>query len=984
MGGLVVNGDVMTPSETQTSYYLPSNVRKREIYHKDWIDFNKNGIMDPYEDPKLPIDKRVEDLLSRMTLEEKVAQLRSSRFCTKICNVGNLTHVTRGLAPKEGATRANELQIQAIEDTRLGIPVIIHDECLHGCMAKFSTSFPQAIALAATWDSELVYKVAKAIAKETRARGIHQCLSPVVNIVRDVRAGRTEESFGEDPYLTSVMATVYCKAFREEGIIATPKHFVANFVGDGGRDSNEIHFSERILREIYFPGFKAAIKAGALSVMAAYNSLDGIPCSCNKWLLTEVLRWEWGFEGFVVSDYNSVSGILYKHHVTDKLEEAAKLALEAGLEVEFPEVYIYGDPLIKAIKEGMIPEEVLNEAVRRVLRAKFLIGLFDNPFVDPEKADKICGCEEHVRLALQAAREAIVLLKNEGNLLPLNREKIKSIAIIGPLSDELRLGGYSGIPKRTVSPLEGIKEKVSSMNIKVYHAKGCPADIDIHLPISSRYLRPPDGEPGQYGLKAEYFDNPDLAGEPVITRIDWRMRFDWGYGSPHPKLPKDGFSVRWTGKIVPPETGTYELCLITSGGGARLWLDGKLLVDTWEEILPSPKTVKVMLEAGKEYSLKMEYHKISGYASLRLSWDFGDVTENIRKAVEIAKEAEVAVIFVGIEEGEGRDRAILRLPRPQERLIEEVLKVNNRVIVVLMTGSAVVGEWIYKVPALIQAWYPGQEGGRAIAEVLFGEYNPGGRLPFTWPLHEGQLPLYYNYKPSGRIYDYVNMPAIPLFPFGHGLSYTKFKYTNLKIEVDDKTWNIRVNVDIENIGDREGDEVVQLYIRDVIASIARPFKELRGFKRISLKPGEKSTVTFILTPDDLAMFNSEMRREVEPGVFEIMIGSSSEDIRLRGEIYIKEPIRSKLECNITADKREIKPGEPLRVKVKVKNIGLISDLVPVRLLVDGKDIEVHRIDLSPGEEREVEFIVQLFKKGEHEITVGLPEPRVSTKVKIKG
>lgn len=299
-----------------------------------------------------------------------------------------------------------------------------------------------------------------------------------------------------------------------------------------------------------------------------------------------------------------------------------------------------------------------------------------------------------------------------------------------------------------------------------------------------------------------------------------------------------------------------------------------------------------------------------------------------------------------------------------------------------MTGSAVVGDWILKVPALIQAWYPGQEGGIAIAEVLFGKYNPAGRLPFTWPYCEGQLPLYYNYKPSGRAYDYVNMPATPLFPFGYGLSYTKFEYSNLRIEVDKKTWTIKVSVDVKNVGDREGDEVVQLYIRDVVASIARPFKELRGFKRISLKPGEKKTVTFTLTPDDLAMFDMNMRRVVEPGTFEIMIGSSSEDIRLKGEVHIDEYIRSKVECSMEVDKKEVKMKEPIEVKVVLKNVGLISDLIPIRLLINDKEVESHKVDLAPNETREVKFKLSLPEKGEYTITIGIPEPKVSTKVKV--
>ena len=937
-----------------------------EIYHEGWIDFNKNGVMDSYENPNLSVEERVEDLLSRMTLEEKIAQLQSGTSIPEH-GIGNLTLVIRRLEPKEGAVKANEFQRQAIEKTRLGIPVIIHDECLHGCMAKYSTSFPQAIALAATWDPELVYRVAKAIAKETRTRGIHQCLSPVVNIVRDVRAGRTEESYGEDPYLTSVMGAMFCKALREEGVIATPKHFVANFVGDGGRDSHEIHFSERILREIYFPGFKACIKAGALSVMAAYNSLDGIPCSSNKWLLTEVLKDEWGFEGFVVSDYGSVAGIMYKHGVAETPEEVAKLAIEAGLDVELPRTEFYGEHLLKAVKEGLVPMEVIDEAVRRVLRAKFLIGLFDKPFTDPDEAERVCNSKEHVQLALEAARKSIVLLKNEGNVLPLDREKIKAIAVIGEPASELRLGGYSGIPRRGVTPLEGIKSKVKP-ETTVYYAKGCPITVGMLYPIPSKYLIPPETRLGEHGLKGEYFDNPDLSGKPVLVRIDKEVNFYWKFCSPDPSIPSENFSVRWTGKLVAPKTGIYRICVIVDGG-IRFWLGGKLLVDSWCEKRLTRYRMTVRLESGHEYDIKIEYFKRRGVGIVILEWDYEeDLISEVEEAVEIARKADVAIVFVGIIEGEGKDRASLELPRVQEKMIEKVLETGTPVVVVLVTGSAVVGDWIERVPAVVQAWYPGQEGGIAIAEVLFGDCNPGGKLPFTWPRHAGQLPLYYNYKPSGRGYDYVDMSGKPLFPFGHGLSYTEFRYSDLKIEVDEGVGMITISVNVENVGAREGDEVVQLYIRDVVASVARPLKELKGFKRITLRPGERKEVTFSLTLDDLAFYDINMRRVVEPGVFEVMVGSSSEDIRVKGEFKIEKEIRARFEC---VDIKRVDKGDFTIVIVVVKNVGQISDIITVKLYTDkGECLLTKRVDLSPGEVRTVKFRV---KRVERRLLVKIPE-----------
>jgi beta-glucosidase len=731
----------------------------------------------------------------------------------------------------------------------------------------------------------LVHKVAKAIAEETASRGIQQCLSPVVDIARDVRAGRTEETYGEDPYLTSVMGESFCRAMREEGIIATPKHYVTNFVGEGGRDSNEIHFSERIIREVYFPSFRACIKAGALSTMAAYGSLDGTPCSSNRWLLTEVLRNEWGFEGFVVSDYGSVHGILTKHGVAATPEEAAKLALEAGLDVEFPKTEFFGEPLAKAVREGLVRSDVVDEAVRRILRVKFLIGLFDRPFVDPDVAEAVCGCDEHVNLALESARKAIVLLKNEGRLLPLDKGKLRSIAILGPLSDELRLGGYSGIPRRSVTPLEAMREKVGR-DTKVHHARGCTVTVGGHFTIPSRYLALSKGKSGRHGLTGEYYDNADLLGKPVLVRTDEGLDFDWGLGSPDPRIPCDDFSVRWTGKLVPPESGAYELRLSTDDG-VRLWLDGELLVDAWDRRGLSSDLAQVRLEKGKRYDLRIEYCERTGEAIAQLAWDrTSDLTPQIRRAVAMAKKADVAVIFCGIVEGEAKDRARIDLPAPQESLIEEVLRTGTPTIVVLLTGSAMTGDWIKDARAVVQAWYPGQEGGTAIAETLFGESNPGGRLPFTWPKYVGQLPLYYNHKPTGRRYDYVDMPGAPAFAFGHGLSYTQFGYDNLSAEVNEKSGHVTVSFDVRNTGEMEGDEVVQLYTHDVVASLARPVKELRRFGRVSLKAREKKTIAFTLSAQDFAFLGKDMKPILEPGEFDVLVGSSSEDIRLRKTLTI--------------------------------------------------------------------------------------------------
>ncbi len=846
-----------------------------------------------FRNSNLPIEQRVNLLLQQMTLEEKIAQMQceflnlDGKYEFPQQGIGQLAVPLRKFDAKTGAKKNNELQKKILETTRLGIPVIIHDEALHGLVAKKATSFPQAIGLASTWNPDLMYQIASAAAEETKSRGIRQILSPVVNIARDVRWGRVEETYGEDPYLTTKMGVAFCKAFEERGIITTPKHYVAN-IGDGGRDSNPVHFSERLLREIYFPAFKACFQqAGARSVMAAYNSYDGIPCSSNRWLLSDILRNEWGFKGFVVSDYGSVGGILDLHHTAGSKEETAAQAVAAGMDVELPGIYIFGEPLINAVKTGMVDEKLIDIAVRRILRAKFELGLFENPFVDPKKAEQINDCEAHRKLALEAARQSIVLLKNENQLLPLSK-KIKSIAVLGPLADKAKLGGYSGFGMKTVSLLEGLKNKLGN-DVKIFFEKGAELNSVTLPPIPGKFLRPAMAASSKQGLTGEYFDNKDLQGKPVLVRTDEKIYFDYAGGSPDSSLPADQFSVRWTGKLIPPESRTYKLGLSTDDG-VRFYLDGKLIIDQWRDRGTTTDLVKLDLEAGREYDIKIEYYENGGSAFASFGWDYVSGEDNlIAQAVAAAKKSDVAIIAVGIVEGEGRDRANLDLSPAQEKLITAVAKTGVPTIVILETGSAVtMSNWIDRVDAIVQAWYPGEEGGNALADVLFGDYNPGGKLPITFPQFVGQCPLYYNHKPTGRSYDYADMSGKPLFPFGYGLSYTTFSYGEIKLSSNKikPNENVTVAVEVANSGKIKGDEVVQLYLHDPVASVARPVKELKRFKRITLEPGEKKNVSFTLTPEDFAFYDASMKKIVEPGTIEILIGSSSEDIRSKTELEI--------------------------------------------------------------------------------------------------
>ncbi|MGA2624961.1 MAG: glycoside hydrolase family 3 N-terminal domain-containing protein [Bacteroidota bacterium] len=847
----------------------------------------------PYKNPSLPIAERVKDLLSRMTLEEKIAQLQceiqdiegKDSIITR--GVGQLACTLRPLGPKEAAGLANKIQKLAVEKTRLGIPIIIHDEALHGLIGKGATSFPQAIGLAATWDPDLMERIATVIGKETRSRGVRQVLSPVINIARDVRWGRVEETYGEDPLLTSRMGVAFCKNIEAEGVVTTPKHFVAN-VGDGGRDSHPIEFSEALLREIYFPPFKACFQEGhATSVMAAYNSINEQPCSGNRWLLTDVLRNEWGFKGYVVSDYGSVGGILDLHHTAANLKEAGKQAVEAGLEVELPNIYAYGSPLVAAVKEGLVSEATIDTAVGRVLTAKFNLGLFEHPYVDPASAEKINNDPAHRSLALEAAHKAIVLLKNTDGFLPFKKD-LKSIAVIGPDADTMQLGGYSGFGTKVVTLLEGIKNKVPQ-SATVSFAKGCDLMETGLPPVTSDHLVPPDGKPGEHGLKGEYFNNMDLSGTPELVRTDKQINFDWGNGSPAPQIHSDHFSVRWTGKIVPTATSGYRFSIMTDDG-VRLYLDGKQMVDSWYDRGASADFFMVNLVADKQYDLRIEYYENVGSAFASLGWNVKASEDmEMQKAVETARKADVAVVAVGIVEGEGSDRAELNLPGTQEELITAVAATGVPTVVVLINGSAVtMNGWMDKVAAILEPWYPGEEGGNAIADVLFGNYNPGGKLPVTFPQAVGQCPLYYNLKPSGRGYDYVSMTGKPLFAFGYGLSYTKFDYTNLQITPKQiaPSEKIQVSLDVQNAGVRNGDEVVQLYVHDKVASVTRPLKELKAFRRVTLSPQEKKTVSFTLTPDDLSYLDKNLKYVLEPGTIEVMVGSSSADIRLKGSFEV--------------------------------------------------------------------------------------------------
>lgn len=757
-----------------------------------------------YKDHNQPIEERVKDLLNQMTLDEKIAQLGSywsyeilengefsTQKASKLLNFG-IGQITRpggatGFSPKQTAKLVNEIQKFLVNKTRLGIPAFIHEECLSGYMTKGATIFPQMIGIASTWQPELCEQMTSRIRDQMKTLGIHQGLSPVVDVTRDPRWGRTEETFGEDPYLVLSMGVSYVKGLQSDniknGVVATLKHFVGYGVSEGGMNWAPAHIGERELREIFLLPFEAAIKEGkAKSVMNAYHELDGIPCGASKKLLRNVLREEWNFDGIVVSDYFAINSIMDYHKVASDKEQAAIKALTAGIDVELPAFDCYKEPLKKAVESGKLPITFVDDAVKNILRLKFEMGLFENPFVDLEKVPENLDLAEDRKLAYEIAVKSLVLLKNDG-ILPLIRDNypIKKVAVIGPNANSARnlTGDYTYL-----THLETLEQDAF----------------------------------GTSAMKGIEFSESEL-----------------------------------------PITTIYEA------------LKEKLI----------PLGIEVSYSKGCEINDK----------------DKSYFTE----AVNLAKSSDVAILVLGDKSGltkdcttgESRDSSTLKLPGVQLELLREIKKTNTPIILVLVTGRPYSLEWADKhVSAILEAWLPGEEGGNAIADIIIGNRIPGGKLPISFPYHAGQIPVFYNHKPSGgRSHwwgDYVDYPTKPLYPFGYGLSYTTFEYSNLEITVEET--NVFISCEVKNIGQFEGEEVVQLYINDEVASVTRPVKELKGFKRINLKPNETKKITFELPIEVLAFCDENMKFVVERGDFKVLIGSSSEDIRLKGNFFIQDNI----------------------------------------------------------------------------------------------
>ncbi len=811
-------------------------------------------------------NERLSDLIGLMTVEEKIGQL-----------------VNRSDAiPRLGVFEYN-----------------YWNEALHGVLDVGTTSFPQVVALGSTWDTALVHRVATAISDEARVKnkiggkGLSYW-SPTVNIARDPRWGRNEESYSEDPYLLSRMAVANVTGMQGENpfylkTVSTPKHFIANNE-EMRRHSGSSDVDMRSLWEYYMPAFQQAIVEGkAFSIMGAYNELNQEPCCGSYYLLTDILRGKWGFEGYVVSDCGAIHDMVSGHHFYETGAEAAARGILAGCDLNCGNYY--SNHLHEALELGLIQEKDLDRALKRVLSARFRLGEFDPPEIVPYSAipEEKLDCPAHRDLALEAAGKAIVLLKNEG-ILPLDKNKIKSIAVIGPNAEECQLGIYSGWPNIRISPLEGIKNKASSYGIKVDYVEGCGIGGGLSRPIETKYFARIDNS-GKTGMIGQYFDNMNLEGLPVLTRIDSMINFRWGENSPAVEMPNDQFSVRWTGKIIPPETRVFSLGTRTDDG-ARLYLDNQLLFEDWIEHGEKPNHIEVELKAGKEYKIVLEYFDNSLGATARLVWDLGH--QDFNRAKEIAKESDLVILVLGTHpliSQEENDRMDITLPQVQRDLVREIAQVNSNIIIVLINGGPVALAGTEKdASAILEAWYTGQATGTAIADVLFGDVNPGGKLPETFYASNDQLPPFANYDiiNNARTYMYFEKPV--LYPFGYGLSYTTFKYSNLRLSAEKiaRDGAIKIGCTVQNTGNYKGDEVVQVYVRDLKASVKVPIRQLKRFQRITLKPGEHKTVSFNLPASELSFYDIKSNDFIiEPGEFEVQIGSSSEDIRLRKKFFVE-------------------------------------------------------------------------------------------------
>jgi beta-glucosidase len=836
----------------------------------------QTGTQPAFRNPDLPLEERLDDLVSRMTLEEKAAQMLD--------------------------------QAEAIP--RLGIPEYNWwNECLHGVgRAGIATVFPQAIGLAATFNPDLMFEIADVISTEARAKyhdaiakGNHRRYygltfwSPNINIFRDPRWGRGQETYGEDPYLTSRMGVSFVKGLQGNHpkyfkVVATPKHYAVHSGPEPERHRFEAITDQRDLYTTYLPAFKACILEGnAYSVMCAYNRYMGEACCSSDPLLKEILRNDWNFDGYIVSDCGAISDIYLHHKLVGTAPEAAARAVKSGTDLNCGN--IYGQALPEAVKQGLISEEEIDISVKRLFRARFKLGMFDPPEMVPwthtpfSKNDS----EEHRKLSLSAARESIVLLKNtplpgqENNLLPL-KKNLNQIAVIGPTADSypMLLGNYNGYPSKYSTPLTGIAHKVGE-NTNVVYEQGC--NLAGNDPVIQVFTPGMVHTGDQNGLKAEYFKGPGFEGIPFNTETDLLGEASWLNFRRMPQLkPGETLSVKWTGQLTMPVSGEINF-MVSANNHYRILVNGHVVLEDWDEDNRlSEKSNHIYLKKGQAYDLQVEYVQETGFPMLSVQWDVLHA-DHFQNAIDLAKNSDVVIYVGGITahlEGEemqvsydgfqGGDRTKIGLPEVQQQMIRALHETGKPVVVVLTSGSALAVNWEKEnIPAIVQLWYPGQEGGTALAEVLFGDYNPAGRLPVTFYKSVDQLPPFEDYNMAGKTYRFFE--GDPLYGFGYGMSYASFAYSKLKLPKKIKTGDpINVSVQVMNTGNVAGDEVVQLYVKNTHANVPVPIQSLQGIQRIHLKPSETKTVEFFLEPQQMAVFTDDEKFMAEPGVLEISVG----------------------------------------------------------------------------------------------------------------
>ena len=837
----------------------------------------------PFQNPALPTAQRVDDLVSRMTLTEKAAQMG----------------------------------VDAPAIPRLGIPAYYWwNESLHGDAVSPATVFPEPIGLAATFDLGLHAQVANAISDEDRAwynqtggagkpQGFHGLtfFAPNINIFRDPRWGRGQETYGEDPYLTAQFGTVYVQGLQGSDpkylkVIATAKHFAVHSGPEQERHVFNAVVSPYDLNDTYLPAFEAAVRQGhAQSVMGAYSSLYGVPDNASGFLLQENLRRKWGFDGYVVSDCGAIADIFYNHHYVSSMEAAAAAAVKGGCDLDCGTEY---QTLPDAVKEGLITQPEIDKSVKRLFTARMQLGMFDPPsqVAYSQIPASVIDSPAHRQIALRAARESVVLLKNDRQMLPL-APSIKTLAVIGPNADAavVQRGNYNGASSQEVSALDGIRRRAAKAGVRVEYAPGVALPTLAALQTVPAASLSAEGRPG---LRGEYFANQDLRGAPISTRQDTPIAFNWTT-TPPPGLPHNYYSVRWTGELTAPRDGEYVLG-VRGDDGYRLFVNGQKVIDYWLIHGPAIQRYALTLKAGQKVPIRLDYFQAEGGAEVSLLWNMpssnpaaeAQVAAKRADALAAAAHADAVVFIGGIssqlegEEGtnESGDRADLNLPSGQEDLLKALAGTGKPVVLVLMNGSALGVNWAQAhIPAILESWYPGEEGGTAIADVLFGDYNPAGRLPVTFYTGVEQLPPFRNYAMKGRTYRYFG--GSPLYPFGYGLSYTQFRYSALRMPKRIRPGQaMTLTADVENVGARAGEEVVQLYlrpspnaaVRDIAAGQPMPRLVLAGFLRVPLGARERRTVTFTLSPEQLLLVDAQGGRSLQPGAWQVYVGGSQPDL----------------------------------------------------------------------------------------------------------